>query len=91
MILANKLKWSVPKGCQLFLVSLSDLEEAKSCMMTLDDHPLLHEYENFFSNEISGMPPQCDIDFWIDLVLGVEPISRAPYHMTTQELSELKL
>ena len=44
-----------------------------------------------FPNEIPGMPPQRDIDFWIDLVLGVEPISQAPYRMTTQELSELKL
>ena len=59
----------------MFLVSISDLEEAESHMVTLDDHPLLHEYANVFLDEIPGMPPQCDIDFQIDLVLGVEPIS----------------
>ena len=60
-------------------------------MVILDDHPLLHVYADVFPNEIPGMLPQRDIDFWIDLVLGAEPISRAPYRMTTQELSELKL
>lgn len=59
--------------------------------MSLDDHPLLREYENLFNDEIPGMPPKCDIDFHIDLIVGVEPISQAPYHMTTQELSELRL
>ena len=63
------------KGCQLFLVSLSDLEEAESCTVTLDDHPILREYVDVFPDEISGMPLQRDIDFWIDLVPGVEPIS----------------
>ena len=91
MILANQLKQSVHKGCQLFAVLVSDLEEAESHLVTLDDHPILREYANVFPNEIPGMPPQCDIDFRIDLIPRAEPISRAPYWMTTQELSELCL
>ena len=75
----------------MFLVFVNDLEEAENHTMTLDDHPLLCEYADVFLDEILGMPPQRDIDFQIDLVPGVEPISRAPCHMTTQELSELKL
>ena len=75
----------------MLLVSIIDLEEAKSRTMKLGDHPLLHEYVDVFPNEILGIPPQPDIDFHIDLVLGVESISRVPYHMTTQELSELIL
>ena len=64
----------MPKGCQLFLVSISDLKEDESCMRTLDDHPILCKYANVFLDEIPNMPPQCDIDFWIDLVPRVEPI-----------------
>ena len=37
------------------------------------------------------MPPKRDIDFCIGLILGEEPISSAPYCMTTQKLSELHL
>lgn len=44
-----------------------------------------------FPLDIPGMPPNQEIDFRIDLVPSVEPISRPPYRMTTQELSELKL
>ena len=44
-----------------------------------------------FPSEIPGMPPKRDIDFHIDLVPGAKPISRAPYRMTTEELSGLSL
>ena len=43
-----------------------------------------------FPSEILGMPPPRAVDFHIDLVPGAEPVSRAPYRMTTHELSELK-
>ena len=57
MVSTNQLKRSVRKGCQLFLVSIGDLEEAESCMVTHDDDPLLCEYENVFLDEIPSMPP----------------------------------
>ena len=75
----------------MFVVSISDLEEAERHEVILDNHPLLHEYVDIFSNEILGMSPECNIDFCIDLIPIAEPISQAPYHMTTQELSELIL
>ena len=40
----------------MFLVSFSDLKEFESHTMTLDDHPLLHEYAYVFLDEIPGMP-----------------------------------
>ena len=55
------------------------------------DQPILQEYADVFLSEIMGMPSKRDIDFSIDLTPEVEPISKAPYHMTTQELIELCL
>ena len=75
----------------MFVVSVIDLEEAETRMLTFADHPLLHEYADVFPDGILGMPIQRDIDFWVNLVPGTKLISRAPYRMTTQELSELKL
>ena len=75
MISANQLKRSVHKGCQLFAIFFSDLEEAESHLVTLDEHTILHEYENVFLDEIPGMPPQRDIEFRIDLIPRAEPIS----------------
>ena len=59
----------------MFLVSFSDLQEVEIHTITLDDHPLLHKYVDVFFNEIPGIPPQCDIGFWIDLIPGAKPIS----------------
>ena len=52
----------------MFAISVSDLEEAESHLVTLDDHPILCEYVDVFLDEIPSMPPQHDIDFHIDLI-----------------------
>ena len=44
----------------------------------------------FFSDELSGLPPDREMEFCIDLVPGTEPISRPPYRMALVELEELK-
>lgn len=44
-----------------------------------------------FLSDIIGISLKCDIDLYIELVPRDEPISKASYHMTTQELSELCL
>ena len=72
-------------------VLVSDLEEVESHSMNLDDHQLLCEYADVFLDEIPSIPPQHDIDFCINLILGEELISQDHYQMTTQELSELRL
>ena len=90
MIYALQLKQSFRKGCQVFAVTVNELDEEDPAGKTLD-HPILLEYADVFLSEILGMPPKRDIDFSIELTPGAEPISRAPYRMTTQELSELHL
>jgi hypothetical protein len=44
-----------------------------------------------FLEEVPGLPPIRDIDFSIELSLGVVLVSRTPYRMSTLELVELKL
>ena len=43
-----------------------------------------------FPADLSGMPPDRDIDFCIDLEPGTRPISIPPYRMAPAELRELK-
>jgi len=38
-----------------------------------------------------GLQPKRDIDFSTDLVLGVSPVSKPPYRMSTPELKELQM
>jgi hypothetical protein len=58
---------------------------------SLYDHPILREYKYVFLEEVSGLPPIRDIDFSIELVPGVVPMSRAPYIMSTPKIVEIKL
>jgi hypothetical protein len=52
--------------------------------------PIVKEYPNIFPEELSGLPPNRDIEFAIDQALGIAPIAKRPYTMTTPELKELK-
>jgi hypothetical protein len=49
------------------------------------------EFSDVFSEDLSGMPPDQDVEFTIELQLDTAPISRRPYKMTPKELAELKL
>ena len=43
-------------------------------------------YEDFFPDELSGLPPYRDVDFIIELHPGTTPISMTPHRMTPIEL-----
>lgn len=79
MISTMKLKRFFRQGCQLFIVSVEDLELEDSRGMSLDDYPLLKGFSYVFPSEILGMLPKRDIDFRIDLVPEAEPIPQALY------------
>jgi hypothetical protein len=48
------------------------------------------EYLDVFPEELSGIPPNREIEFVIDLAPGTTPISKRPYRMAAIELAELK-
>ena len=43
-----------------------------------------------FPKELPGMPPDRDVEFVIDLLLGIGPIAKRSYRMSVDELEELK-
>jgi hypothetical protein len=51
---------------------------------------VVQEYPNVFLEELSGMPPDHDIEFLIELLPGTPPISKRPYRMPVNELVEFK-
>jgi hypothetical protein len=52
--------------------------------------PVVNEFPDVFPEELSGMPPDRDIKFVIELKPGTAPIHKTPYRMATPELAELK-
>jgi hypothetical protein len=47
------------------------------------------EYPDVFPEELSGMPPDREIEFVIELVIGTAPILKRPYRMAANQLAEL--
>jgi hypothetical protein len=48
------------------------------------------EFPDVFPEELPGMPPDCEIEFVIELVPGTAPIFKRPYRMAANQLAELK-
>ena len=57
----------------------------------LDLPRVVCEYEDVFSDELLGLPPQRVVDFGIELHLGTSPISMTPHRMAPVELQELRV
>jgi hypothetical protein len=50
----------------------------------------VQEFPEVFPDDITELPPEREVEFAIDLVPGMSPISIAPYRMSALELGELK-
>ncbi|KAK7264749.1 hypothetical protein RJT34_32359 [Clitoria ternatea] len=84
---ANQVSASLKGGAQGFMLLLSTKGEQESKIKNL---PVVCEFPDVFPEDIPGLPPERDVEFSIDLVPGVGPISIAPYRMSPLELAELK-
>ncbi|KAL8124285.1 hypothetical protein AgCh_012076 [Apium graveolens] len=81
---ASKL---LSKGCDGYLAFVKDTSKNEP---HIEDYPVVREYEDVFPDELPGLPPHREVEFTIKPVLGVKPISKAPYRMAPLELQELK-
>ena len=63
----------------------------KTDKLKFKDVPIVREYLDVFPKELSGLPPDREVEFTIYLVPGTRPISQAPYRMTPTELKKLKV
>ncbi|XP_070005131.1 uncharacterized protein [Nicotiana sylvestris] len=82
-----KARRMVEKGCLAYLAYVHD---SSAEVPSIDSVPIVREVPEVFLSNLPGMPPNRDIDFWIDLAPGTQPISIPPYRMAPLELKELK-
>jgi hypothetical protein len=57
---------------------------------TTMDVRTVSEFLDVFPEELSGMPPDREIEFVIELVPGTAPIFKRPYRIAANQLVELK-
>jgi hypothetical protein len=56
----------------------------------IQDIPVVCEFLDVFPEDLSGLPPERDVEFVIELKPGTASISRRSYRMPPNELAELK-
>jgi hypothetical protein len=88
-----RLKSLVHGSVALQLPSPTSIASAlhHTAAQNLEDIPAACKFPDVFPEDLTGMPPDRDVDFIIELQPGSVPISRQPYKMTPKELAELKV
>jgi hypothetical protein len=76
---------------QLSVILVATPSVHHTAAQNLEGIPVACEFPDVFSENLSGMHLDQDVEFIIELQPGMTPISRWPYNMTPKELAELKV
>ncbi|XP_070014188.1 uncharacterized protein [Nicotiana sylvestris] len=82
-----KARRMVHKGCLAYLAYVRDPSAEVPSMVFM---PIVREFPKVFSADLLEMPPFRNIDFYIDLAPGTQPIFISLYRMAPLELKQLK-
>ena len=61
-----------------------------SSEVTLDNVPIVCKFPDVFPEELSGLPPDRKLEFGIELLPSLAPVSIPLYRMAPPKLKELK-
>ena len=87
VILALEAKRLHHKGCEAYLAPVSYTSTPK---VTLKSVLIVREFSNVFLEDLSGLPPNRELEFGIELLPRSAPSSIPLYRMTPTVLKELK-
>ncbi|KAH0747210.1 hypothetical protein KY285_008867 [Solanum tuberosum] len=73
-----------------FDVILVMVRDTNSETSSLELVPVVNEFPKVFPDDLPDISPESEIDFGIDLLPDMQPISIPPYRMALAELKELK-
>ncbi|XP_073294461.1 uncharacterized protein [Primulina huaijiensis] len=76
------------RGCQEFLASIVSVSEP--IKQRLEDVDVVKEFSSVFPDDVSGIPPDRDVEFLIEFMPGIVPISKEPNRLAPKEMNELK-
>ena len=88
VVSAMKASRMLLKGCVGYLASIVDT--TKKVVTELIDICVVCKFLDMFPEELLGLPLDREIEFEIELLPGIAPISKAHYKMAPVELKELK-
>ena len=75
------------KGCKAYLAHVVDKSTSE---VTLRSVPIVREFSDVFLEDLPRLPPDRELEFGIELLLGSTPIFKPPCRMALAKLKELK-
>ncbi|KAL2243595.1 UNVERIFIED_CONTAM: Transposon Ty3-G Gag-Pol polyprotein [Sesamum indicum] len=87
VISATEARRLMLEGCEAYLAHVVDSGKVNP---TLEEISVVRDFPEVFPNDLPGLPPHREVDFAIETLSGVAPISIAPYRISPVELQELK-
>ncbi|KAA0059860.1 DNA/RNA polymerases superfamily protein [Cucumis melo var. makuwa] len=76
------------KGCTTFFAHVEEVHKEK---LKPENVPVVKWFLDVFPYDLSSLPPDREVEFSIELLPRIAPISQAPYRIAPRELKELKL
>ncbi|GJW97036.1 putative reverse transcriptase domain-containing protein [Tanacetum coccineum] len=67
----------------------TSLKSMKLDEQKLDDIPVVRDFPEVFLEDLSGLPPQRQVEFHIDLISGATPVAKSLYRLAPSEMQEL--
>ena len=83
-----KLRGYFQKGCEAYIAHVIDTSISE---VNLKNVPVVCEFSDVFPDDLSGLPPDRELKFGIEVLPCSTPISIPPYRMAPMELKELKI
>ncbi|GJW73429.1 putative reverse transcriptase domain-containing protein [Tanacetum coccineum] len=84
------------EGCEILRVQgertlggTKTLMSTKAYEPELSDIPIVRDFTDVFPKDLLGLPPQRQVEFRIDLILGATPVVKSPYRLAPSEMQEL--
>ncbi|GKF06911.1 putative reverse transcriptase domain-containing protein [Tanacetum coccineum] len=64
-------------------------EKAETLERRIQDVPIVRDFPEVFPEDLPGLPPTHQVEFYIELIPRVAPIARAPHRLAPAEMKEL--
>ncbi|GJW49903.1 putative reverse transcriptase domain-containing protein [Tanacetum coccineum] len=81
-----KARKYLSRGCQAYMAHIIDIKFEKK---SVEDIPVVNEFPDVFPKDLSGIPPERQVEFRIDLIPGETPIVKTLYRLAPSEMKEL--
>ncbi|KAI3816044.1 hypothetical protein L1987_15729 [Smallanthus sonchifolius] len=74
------------RGCKAYMACVTDVIKK---VKDIRDVPVVNQFEDVFPDELPGVPPEREMEFGVDLILGAKSVAKAPHRYPLPRIDDL--